>query len=156
VANPQRGEVSLEIGGREYVLALDLNAMCELEELLSTPEKPVSFQDVARGMMGSRMTYVRAFFWACLRRHHKEITVSGVSDLMSAAGGLAPFLEKVSALLAMTRPDEGDAVAVAEEGNGRAEEGNGRPPRAAAGAGAGAAATDGTGPRSIGKRAKSA
>jgi hypothetical protein len=113
VANSQRGEVRLEVGSKTYTLALDLNAMCELEELLSTPDKPVTFQDIARGLMATRMQYIRAFFWACLRRHHKEVTLKGVSDLMSEAGGLAPFLSKVNALMEMTKPDKGDEAAAA-------------------------------------------
>jgi hypothetical protein len=142
VANSQRGEVALDVGGRTLTLVLDLNAMCELEELLSTPERPVSFADVATSLMASRMTYVRAFFWACLRRHHRDVTLMGVSDLMQDAGGIGPFMDKVAALMAMTQPDAEDA--------GQLHETNGRPTRAAQGV-AGA----GTGRRSIGKRAKS-
>jgi len=145
VANPQRGEVALEVGGRTFTLALDLNAMCELEDLLSTPDKPVSFQDVARGLMATRMIYIRAFFWACLRRHHKDVTLQGVSDLMSEAGGLQPFLEKVNSLMEMTRPDKGDEAALAEGGKARPTKGARRGPR-----------VNGTGQPSIDRPGKSA
>jgi len=147
VANTQRGEVSLEVGSKLYTLALDMNAMCELEEHLSTPDHPVTFQDVARGMMQTRMVYIRAFFWACFRRHHPEVTLKGVSDLMAQAGGLQAFLDKVNTLLAMTRPDPGDEPALVE---GAAKS---RPTK---GAKAPKGRANGTGVPSIGSPEKSA
>src|SRR5262245_46601839 len=139
MANPQRGEVDVTVGDTTYTLALDLNAMCELEDVLSTPEHPISFQDVTRGMVASNMRYVRAFIWATLRRHHKEITLLGVSDLIQAAGGLEPFVSHIKDLMAFTRPDARDARALKEGGPT-----NGRPPEAA---------PSGTGTRSTSKRA---
>lgn len=141
MANPQRGEIAITVGGKPYTLALDLNAMCELQALLSTADQIVTFDDVSRGLMRQNMVYVRAFFWACLRRYHKEIPLEGVSDLMWEAGGLKPFLDQINALMQMTQPDDGDAIALKDK--------QGRPTSAAP-------MPNGIGPRSTVKRAKSA
>lgn len=139
MANRQRGEVELEIEGKAYRLVFDLNAQCELEELLSTPQEPFTLQAMLRWVLAMRPTWVRGFFWACLRKYHREITVEGVSDLMVDAGGMARFVDKLAALLETVRPDPEDAAALVDK--------KGRPTVAAG--------SDGTGESSTSKRARS-
>lgn len=37
MANPQKGEVAFEAGGKAYVFKLDFNALCSLEQLVKMP-----------------------------------------------------------------------------------------------------------------------
>lgn len=109
MANRERGEVSLEVEGQPYVLVLDTNAMCELEDLLSTPERPVSFVEVIQKVVnGNSMRHLRALVWAALRRHHPTMTVKEAGDLISRAGGVQAFGEQLNALVNSTQPDPGD------------------------------------------------
>lgn len=146
MANPQRGEVAFEIDGTTYTLALGFNAMCEVEEMVSTPARRVTFKHVAEGIVDGDVRYLRAFVWGALRRHHPEVGVKEVDALVDAAGGYLAFLPRftpvLTRLLDYTKPDERD--------RGVLKEGNGRPP-------ADPATTGGTiSTRSISRRAKSA
>jgi len=143
MANMQRGEVDIEVNGRTLTLAMDLNAMCELQAVLrpSDPES-VELDDVMRKVAKMNPIYLRAFLWATLRRHHREITLAAVSDLVVDAGGLEAFFQKIPQLLTFTQPDAADRGAVTE-----AAPPNGRPMRAVGG---------GTGTASTSRRAKSA
>lgn len=144
MANPQRGEVDVVVNGRVYTLAMDLNAMCELQAVLR-PADPdsVELDDVMHKVAKMNPIYLRAFLWATLRRHHKDITLMGVSDLVVDAGGIEAFFAKLPQLLAYTQPDARDQGAVQEAAP------NGHPPQAAA-----AAAAAGIGTRSTSKRAR--
>lgn len=109
MANRERGEVPLEAGGKTYTLRLSHNALCELEALLSTPERPVSYQEVlARILVRSRMVEFRALMWAALREFHPEMTVKDAGELIDAAGGPEGIYRQIEALLATTKPDEVD------------------------------------------------
>lgn len=146
MANPERGEVEIAVRGRAYTLALDLNALCAMQYTLrpSDPESldtPQIFQKV--GAMNP--IYLRAFVWALLRRHHREITIEGASDLVTDAGGIEKFFQetlsgKLNVLRMATEPDVRDQGVVEE-----AAPANGRPSGGAAG---------GTGTRSTSRPAK--
>jgi hypothetical protein len=144
MANPQRGEIDIVVNGRTLTLAMDLNAMCELQAALrpSDPES-VELDDVMQKVSRMNPIYLRAFLWATLRRHHRDITLAAVSDLVVDAGGIQAFFDKIPQLLSYTQPDARDQGAVQEAAA------NGHPPQAAA-------AAAGIGRRSTGKRAKSA
>lgn len=147
MANPERGEVEIAVRGRAYTLALDLNALCAMQYSLrpNDPESvstPQIFQKV--GEMNA--IYLRAFVWALLRRHHKEITLDGASDLVTDAGGIETFFQdtlsgKLSLLRQAAEPDARDRGAVQEVALD-----NGHPT---------GGAVPGTGTRSTSKHAKS-
>ena len=140
MANPQRGEAHIDINGDTYTLALDLNALCELQEALN-PRDPdsVELDGLMKQLGKMNPRYVRAFVWATLRRHHPEITLKGASDLVTEAGGIATFIEQMGTLLQSTQPDARDRGAVKATGTDRPLD----------------APVDGTGTRSTFKRAKS-
>src|SRR5215471_2988914 len=100
MANPQRGEIDLDVNGKTYTLALDLNALCELQAVLR-PNDPDSIEldEVMRKVGKMNPTYLRAFLWATLRRHHRDVTLTGVSDLIVEAGGLEKFFAKLPQLI---------------------------------------------------------
>lgn len=86
MANPVRGEVSFQADGKDYVLLLDFNALCELDDLVP-------------GLMdgGAELrspSAIRAVFHAALHEHHPEIDLRGAGRLISVVG-----VERVAALI---------------------------------------------------------
>lgn len=108
MANPERGEVALTVGDRSFTLVLDLNAICELEDFLSTPDRPVTIGQVF--LMAARESYrhIRALVWASLRRHHSDMSITDAGDLIEAAGGVTKFFETLGKLRKATQ-QEGDS-----------------------------------------------
>jgi hypothetical protein len=108
MANPERGEVALTVGDRTYTLVLDFNAQCELEELLSTPEQRMTLGRAFLLAASYSMTHIRAMVWASLRRHHSDMTVTDVGNLIESAGGVEKLLETLGKLRKASQP-EGEA-----------------------------------------------
>jgi len=71
MANPLKGEVGFEVEGEAYKLVLDFNALCELEGVLTPGDD----------RNGPRAT--RATLWAALQRHHADLTLADVGDLIA-------------------------------------------------------------------------
>lgn len=118
MGNRETGETSMEIGGRVYTLILDTNALCELEDLYSTPDKEVTFAQILFRAASGSVRYTRACIWAALKRHHPEITLQEVGRLIQVAGGLSVFAEKLQALSRSATPDPADAQTLGVSGKG--------------------------------------
>ena len=76
MANPARGETRIRIGKQDYVLAYDLNALCEVEYLLGA-----SISAVMERLAQPRLRDMRALLWAGLQRRH-PMTVGEAGDLL--------------------------------------------------------------------------
>jgi hypothetical protein len=125
MANRERGEWTVEVEAKTYRLQFSINAMCEVEEMLSTPGKRIGFNTfLTEYLPDGRYLDQRLAMWAALREHHPEITVAEAGWVIDrigwnrAAAGLA-------ALLNGTQPDAEDLRAL-----GVPEQPNGRPPKA--------------------------
>ena len=144
MANPERGEVDLEIGGKTYTLALGVGALREIQKVVHTGDRRVTFKEVILGAADGDIEYLAVLVWGGLRRHHKEITLTQVDDLLDELGGMRAIqtvVEAVNELLLGTKPDARDQGEIEEA----------RPARPLPGPTIGT-----TGTRSISKRAKSA
>lgn len=78
MANKIKGEVGFSADGQDYVLLLDFNALCELD-------------DVVPGLMDGSAALgspkaVRAVFHAALRAHHSDLTVTDAGRLIQEIG----------------------------------------------------------------------
>ena len=99
MANAMKGDVGAVIAGQQFVLRMDMNAMCELGEpaagVLGRMAAPQAF-----------MRDIRAILWASLRRHHSGVTIEGAGDLLheDGAGARAAILSALSA----SAPPSGD------------------------------------------------
>ena len=139
MANRQKGEVALEIEGQTYTLVLDMDAMCQLEDLFSTDKKDATFPEIMEKVQRRSLRHIRGVIWAALRRHHKDVTVEQAGELLIAAGGITGLDQQLMKLAESTQPDKEDAVV----------NGSGRPRKAQR-------RTDGTGESSTSKLAASA
>lgn len=112
MANRQNGEVSITIDGTVYTMAMTIDAMVALEEMFSTPQKTVTFQDVSDMCERGSMTHLRGMLWAVLQGHHPEVQIKDVSRLVQAAGGLGVFTVKLMQMAKATQPDQQDLAAL--------------------------------------------
>ena len=127
------GEVAIEIDGKVYTFALGVNALCAVESLFSRSDRRVTFQDVMRLANAQSMTHLRGLLWASLQKHHKEMSLDDVGDLITKVG-LDVIDRKFAEMLPSLVPDQKDLAALGvRQGNPR----RGRPRKA------------GTGPNSI-------
>jgi hypothetical protein len=115
MAMSERGAVSLVVNGKTYTLEMTINGIVALEELLSTNEKPVTFGDVLARVNAGSIRHLRAFVWAALREHHKEITLEGTGTLIQDVGGLDGLASQLLALTGSTTPDARDIRALGVE-----------------------------------------
>jgi hypothetical protein len=120
MANAQKGEVSLVLDGDTYTLTVNIDAICQMEEVLSTDTKIVTFQDVVQGMIRGSNRYTRAFFWGAFQTHHPDVTMKVLNLLIEKAGGMDPFIALAKGLVMSTEPDKADlkTLGVSEDGLG--------------------------------------
>lgn len=109
MSNRQTGEVTVEVEGQPFRLVLDINAMCELESMMSTPVKDVTFHEVLSKAGTGSLRHIRAAFWAALRRHHGTMTLSDVGVWVEKAG-LENLNEQLGHLAKSASPDPKDAA----------------------------------------------
>jgi len=104
MANKERGEVGLDVGGKVYTLRPTFNSVCELETLINK-----SFDDVMSEIQQNRLSGLRATVWCLLQEHHgAEIrTLKDAADWIEQAGGTTRVLEVLEgALDANTDPED--------------------------------------------------
>lgn len=127
MANRHKGEVSLDVDGTVYTMALTLDAMVALEDMFSTPDKAVTFDEVITRMEGGSARHLRGVLWAVLQLHHRELSVADVSPLVQAAGGINVLTAKFMELVKATQPDKQDLAALGvAAGNPPAAQGDGK------------------------------
>lgn len=78
MANTIKGEVDTNTGHR---MVFDFNAMAELEDITGRRAQEV----LAKFDNGTAtMTELRAFYLACLRRYHPDLTIYDAGDIVAA------------------------------------------------------------------------
>lgn len=102
MANTNNGEVPLEVGGKTYILKIDLNAICELEALLSTPTHEMTFREALHLIDRKHIGATRALLFAGLRKHHPKLTLEEVGDMMLEMGGIEGLDKKLEDAVAAT------------------------------------------------------
>ena len=124
MANRERGEVDLTIAGKTYTMVLTTNALCELEDVMSTALRPVTYADVLMASKRGSTRAMRATFWASLRQYHRQVTLEEAGNLMDAADDETTFAEKLAKLAFAAMPADDDVKALGLKA------GKDRPPKA--------------------------
>ena len=88
MANKERGEVTFQVESESYTLRLDLNALCEVEAVMSTPERTVTWQQALQMAERNSLSAMRAILWAALRPHHPQMSITDVGLLIQRMGGI--------------------------------------------------------------------
>lgn len=119
MANRQKGEVSLSVEGQIYTFVLTIDAMVALEDMFSTPQREVTFQQVADRSIAGSVKHTRGLIWASLQEHHPDLTLKDVSNLIQQAGGVFAFSEKLQQLQLAAAADPKDIEELGLNGNPR-------------------------------------
>jgi len=126
MANRERGEIDQTIDGTTYTYVITTEAMVQLEDLFSTPDREVTFQDVIERVNKGSIKYQRALVWAGLLKYHK-LTLKEVGELIDRVGGLGELAVKMQSALSATTPDPEDEQTLLGSVKGEREA---RPPAA--------------------------
>lgn len=113
MANREKGEASVEINGVSYTLALNINAMCEVETMLSIGGKDVRFLDVFHRACAGHLVSLRAVFWGALRQHHGQVTLRAAGDLLNEFGE-AELTQQLASLTPHVTPHPEDVATISE------------------------------------------
>jgi hypothetical protein len=106
MANPHKGEISVDLEGQTYTLALTLNAMVDVEALFG-----LSFDEViSLAATKGSATHLRALVWAMLRKHHPTITLEQAGDLVTGAN-LGHLSRTIARVVTASSPDPKDVPA---------------------------------------------
>lgn len=89
MANREKGEFEFDVNGQPYIFRADLNALALAESVLSTPDRPVFFQDILQRAERGQLLAMRALFWACLKAYHPAMTLEEAGQLIQDLGGIA-------------------------------------------------------------------
>lgn len=108
MANGVRGETELEVEGERYLLVLDFNALCSLEDHLD-----LSVADITQRLRGNiRGSFLRSVLWGALQRHHEGVSEAEAGNIIQAAGVSEVLLKIWEAVnRAFPAKAEGDANA---------------------------------------------
>ena len=106
LANPVRGEITIEIEGQTYVLVFDFNVLCVLEDRLD-----LGVREIVAKMSGDmRGGFLRTLLWGALQTHQPDITELEAGRLIGLVG-LQPAIDKLMQAVALAFPKpEADAT----------------------------------------------
>lgn len=125
--NPLKGEAELRLeDGRSFTLVIDFDGLIEAEQTYGKPMVHL-LGDAQQGFLGAQ----RAILYGGLRRHHPEVTLSEVGNILLAAKGNAVQAISTAIDLAMPKPQEGD-----NRGNAEGKPKRGRAGKRSGGSGA--------------------
>lgn len=121
MANRLKGEAAFTVEGQTYVLAFNVNAMCEVEYVLD-----LSTDRILKALTASPSLHiVRALLWGGLRQHHPGVDLFGAGTLMEKMGGAGLALDTIGAALVSAFPDAKEEAATSGPPKG-ASAGTGR------------------------------
>jgi hypothetical protein len=98
MANQERGELGVDVGGKRYTLRPTFDSICELEELLG---KPIDV--IKDSLIDGRRSGMRAVVWCCLQDEHADEikALKDASRWIERAGGqgvVAGWIERLFSL----------------------------------------------------------
>lgn len=99
MANPRRGEIDAELGGRSRTLCLTLGALAELEEAFGADDLTSLARRFETGRIGARDL---SRIIACGLRGGGEAITDAEAAALATPGGLPGYVQIVSRLLAAT------------------------------------------------------
>lgn len=110
--NPQKGEITIEVGGQRRKFAIGWNELAELEELLGAAVPKL----IASNNFGFRA--VRATMYVGLAKFDPDITIDAVGDMLGETGNLVYFQEKIGEAMQKSMPRSAKAsLKEADEGD---------------------------------------
>jgi len=102
MANPEKGEVGIVVGGKSYILRPAFNSVCELEDLVGKPHTVIEAE-----IKSGRLSGLRAVVWCLLHDVHRhEIrTLEDAAKWIIAAGGPGVVMDLVTRVFTLNEPE---------------------------------------------------
>lgn len=103
MANPEKGEVAVDVDGTRYTLRPSFNAICELDELLGG----MSLNDLQSHLTRGSVSGLRSVVWCLLQADHEsEIkTLKDAGNWIERAGGVEVVMPLVNRALELNAPE---------------------------------------------------
>lgn len=86
MANKNRGEVTAKFKGKNVVLTLEINEICQLEDEL---DMSIGEIEVKLKSGNARVKVLRAMFWAMMIKHRPKTTMLEAGDFVQGLGAEA-------------------------------------------------------------------
>lgn len=102
MANPERGELSVTVGGKAYTLRPTFDALCEFETLTGK-----SLDSMLESINNGSLSGLRAVVWCVLQdQHGDEIKVlKDASRWIEKAGGVVEVTAHLNTLMGINAPE---------------------------------------------------
>lgn len=83
MANAERGEVDLDVGGKTFTLRLGSNALASIEETLG-----IDLTEIIEQFQSGRvkLSLLRGVLFGALREHHKDVSLFDAGDILDKVG----------------------------------------------------------------------
>lgn len=105
--HPAKPTVKLKLGGTEYALVYDFEAICEAEEIL---DRPLITGLRKRDITTPTVNLVRAMFYACAHSSQPALTYEQAKSLITRANLTEVWIKVLEAwTLGQPEPEEGEA-----------------------------------------------
>lgn len=108
-ANPDRGQIAMEVGGTSYIMQLSPNALSLLRK-----ETGLGLKGLVEKLQADDddpdFEFVGTIIWASMVDHHPDLTKEEAMRLVPA-GGLEEIVEKMQAIFAAAFPKSTGAAA---------------------------------------------
>lgn len=103
--------VPLKLGGKEYKIAFDFNALCELEEVYGDYDQAMK----AIGQGKTSLKLIRALVYSAIKPRHEKVTLLGIGEALTSimkdeeeANYIMGQLQKAMELSAPNQEDVGE------------------------------------------------
>lgn len=102
MANPERGEVRLEVNGDSFTLKLSMNAAATLQK---NTGKTIGVLLGACSELD--FAAIRSVIWMLLQKYHADRfkTEAQVGDFIDDAGGLSVFIDAINNVVEINQPE---------------------------------------------------
>lgn len=101
-------EKPLTINGRRYTFVFKSRALMEWQNLHSANGKIADIFDIRRKATEGSLEHLMGFVWAGLRKHHPDVTIDDVWNMVDEAGSIDQFVIILGQLLPSMVPDHAD------------------------------------------------
>ena len=115
MANREKGESTVEIGGRSYTLVVGLEELCALEEIVSRNGREYTIKEIIDLVQRGSLRFAKAILWAALIRHQPKTQMADVLKMVDQMGGLEQAMVVLGKVFESMNPDAED-VQKAEKG----------------------------------------